>query len=141
MVTSVSYQAGFGMLEAGSIRSKNVTNILIKNFGDLCIGVFAFFIVGYGLAFSDGNQYIGDDYFGLFSLPTPLLPHVFMQVPPPLTSLQATFASTCMTIVSGAMAERTTFSGYLFVSVLVTGLVYPIGTHWCWTTGGWLAAQ
>ena len=68
------------MLEAGSIRSKNVTNILIKNFGDLCIGVSAFFIVGYGLAFSDGNKYIGDDYFGLFTLPTSLLPHVFMQV-------------------------------------------------------------
>ena len=46
-----------------------------------------------------------------------------------------------MTIVSGAMAERTTFTGYLFVSVLVTGLVYPIGTHWCWTSEGWLAAQ
>jgi Amt family ammonium transporter len=68
------------MLEAGSIRSKNVTNILIKNFGDLCIGVTAFFIIGYGLAFSEGNPYFGQTYFGLFGLPFSLYPHAFMQV-------------------------------------------------------------
>ena len=75
-----SCKAGFGMLEAGSVRSKNTTNILVKNFGDLCLGVVAFFVVGYALAFSDGNEWVGDQYFGLVGLPTSLLPHVFMQV-------------------------------------------------------------
>ena len=75
-----SYKAGFGMLEAGSVRSKNTTNILVKNFGDLCLGVVAFFVVGYALAFSDGNEWVGDQYFGLVGLPASLLPHVFMQV-------------------------------------------------------------
>ena len=51
------------MLEAGSVRSKNTTNILVKNFGDLCLGVVAFFVVGYALAFSDGNEWVGDQYF------------------------------------------------------------------------------
>ena len=68
------------MLEAGSVRSKNTTNILVKNFGDLCLGVVAFFVVGYALAFSDGNEWVGDQYFGLVGLPDSLLPHVFMQV-------------------------------------------------------------
>ena len=63
-----SYKAGFGMLEAGSVRSKNTTNILVKNFGDLCLGVVAFFVVGYALAFSDGNEWVGDQYSGLVGL-------------------------------------------------------------------------
>ena len=68
------------MLEAGSVRSKNTTNILVKNFGDLCLGVVAFCLVGYGLAFSEGNAWAGDEYFGLINLPYSLYPHVFMQV-------------------------------------------------------------
>ena len=79
-VNQFLYKAGFGMLEAGSVRSKNTTNILVKNFGDLCLGVVAFFVVGYALAFSDGNEWVGDQYFGLIGLPASLLPHVFMQV-------------------------------------------------------------
>ena len=68
------------MLEAGSVRSKNTTNILVKNFGDLCLGVVAFCLVGYGLAFSEGNAWAGNEYFGLINLPYSLYPHVFMQV-------------------------------------------------------------
>ena len=68
------------MLEAGSVRSKNTTNILTKNFGDLCLGVVAFCLVGYGLAFSEGNEWVGNEYFGLINLPYSLYPHVFMQV-------------------------------------------------------------
>ena len=68
------------MLEAGSVRSKNTTNILVKNFGDLCLGVVAFCLVGYGLAFSEGNEWVGNEDFGLINLPYSLFPHVFMQV-------------------------------------------------------------
>ena len=157
------------MLEAGSVRSKNTTNILVKNFGDLCLGVVAFCLVGYGLAFSEGNEWAGNEYFGLINLPYSLLPHVFMQVS--IDSLketliwdpQAAFAATCMTIVSGATAERMDYAGYLITrwpiasildverswkyhflclsSVVVTGLVYPVGTHWAWTSLGWLATE
>ena len=106
------------MLEAGSVRSKNTTNILVKNFGDLCLGVVAFCLVGYGLAFSEGNEWTGNEYFGLINLPYSLLPHVFMQVSidslkETLWDPQAAFAATCMTIVSGATAERMDYAGYL----------------------------
>ena len=67
---------GFGF----AISQGFVAKYLVKNFGDLCLGVVAFFVVGYALAFSDGNEWVGDQYFGLVGLPDSLLPHVFMQV-------------------------------------------------------------
>ena len=52
--------------------------------------------------------------------------------------LQGTFAATCATIVSGAIAERCHFNGYIIFSTVMTGLLYPIPVHWCWAEGGWL---
>ncbi|NQU07451.1 MAG: ammonium transporter, partial [Candidatus Abyssubacteria bacterium] len=53
---------------------------------------------------------------------------------------QVVFAATAATIVSGAMAERTKFSGYLIYSVVISALIYPIVGHWIWG-GGWLAGR
>ena len=139
-------QAGFGFLEAGSVRSKNVTNILIKNFADLCMGEFfmtfiggiftkfftgagSFLLFGYAFAFGAGSQFIGYTHFGLIGLD--LEDYAFM-------FFQCTFAATSATIVSGAIAERCNFNGYIIFSVLMTGVVYPIHTHWAWG-GGWLS--
>ena len=55
-----------------------------------------------------------------------------------LSFFQCTFAATCVTIVSGAIAERCNFNGYIIFCVIVTGVTYPIGAHWCWGPGGWL---
>ena len=52
---------------------------------------------------------------------------------------QCTFAATCVTIVSGAIAERCNFNGYIIFCVLVTGVTYPIAAHWCWGPSGWLS--
>ena len=52
--------------------------------------------------------------------------------------LEGTFAATCATIVSGAIAERCHFNGYIIFSTVMTGLLYPIPAHWCWAEGGWL---
>ena len=54
---------------------------------------------------------------------------------------QVVFAATAATIVSGAMAERTKFSGYIVYSVFITALVYPISGHWIWNGDGWLALR
>ena len=125
-------QSGFAMLEAGSVRAKNVTNILIKNFIDLCFGSLLFMLFGYTLAFTEGNEWIGWNHFALYEFPADLFPHAFMQT---------TFAATCATIVSGALAERCDFIGYLILSSLISSVIYPIATHWYWTTDGFFAAQ
>ncbi len=61
-------QAGFGMVEAGFIRAKNICNILTKNFLDLCMASLGFFLIGYGLMFGDGNGFCGVKGWCLFGL-------------------------------------------------------------------------
>ena len=56
-----------------------------------------------------------------------------------MSFFQCTFAATCVTIVSGAIAERCNFNGYIIFCVLVTGVTYPIAAHWCWGPSGWLS--
>ena len=73
-------QAGFGFLEAGSIRAKNATNILIKNYADLCMGGIAFWLTGFSFAFGEHNPFIGLDHFLLINTPRSLYPFFFFQV-------------------------------------------------------------
>ncbi|XP_027047249.1 putative ammonium transporter 1 isoform X2 [Pocillopora verrucosa] len=123
-------QTGFAFLEAGSVRSKNTTNILIKNFLDVFIGAVAYWLFGYAFAFGvESNGFIGHKFFALADLPADKYSHWFFHF---------VFAATAATIVSGAMAERTEFKAYLLYSVFLTGFVYPIVTHWAWDENGWL---
>ncbi|XP_027047257.1 putative ammonium transporter 1 [Pocillopora damicornis] len=123
-------QTGFAFLEAGSVRSKNTTNILIKNFLDVFIGAVAYWLFGYAFAFgAESNGFIGHKFFALADLPADKYSHWFFHF---------VFAATAATIVSGAMAERTEFKAYLLYSVFLTGFVYPVVTHWAWDGNGWL---
>ncbi len=133
-------QAGFAMLESGLTRSKNVGNIMAKNLADAAIGIMAFFLVGYGLAYG-GDSGSGDWFgWGSFALSGVDL----FDMSGGLSGatdffFQAVFAATAVTIASGALAERTKFSTYLIFSVVTTALIYPIVVHWTW--GGGLIAQ
>jgi Amt family ammonium transporter len=127
-------QAGFAMVEAGFVRSKNVTNILMKNVLDCSMGALAFWAVGFGLAYgvdSEGSapKFIG---FGTFFLDGLDDYATFF--------FQFAFAATAATIVSGAMAERTKFSAYLFYTIFITAFIYPVVVHWTWDGNGWLSA-
>jgi Amt family ammonium transporter len=126
-------QAGFAMLEAGFVRAKNVTNILMKNVLDVSAGAVAFWAVGWAVAYGvtgDGsNAFIGDgDFFlkGFNDWPSWIF--------------QFAFAATAATIVSGAMAERTAFRAYLIYTVFITAFIYPVVVHWTWDGNGWLTA-
>ncbi|XP_023345641.1 putative ammonium transporter 1 [Eurytemora carolleeae] len=76
----IIFQAGFAFLEAGSVRSKNITNILIKNFSELVFGITAYLSFGYAFAFGKGNSIIGLEYFGLATLNLSSYSHAFFQV-------------------------------------------------------------
>ena len=121
-------QAGFAMLETGLTRSKNATNIMMKNLMDFSIGTLAFWMVGYGIMF-------GVDSF--------FLTGATAQVSEGLSTFttwmfHVVFAATAATIVSGAVAERTQFKAYLIYTVFITALIYPVVGRWIWG-GGWLS--
>ena len=142
-------QAGFALVEAGLQSAKNVVNILMKNYMDFIIASIAFWAVGFGFMFADGNSILGlggwflggadsspltgDAYAGIFSslswTGVPLTAKFFFQL---------VFAGTAATIVSGAIGGRVKFPSYLVFSVVMTALIYPILGHWVWG-GGWLA--
>ena len=145
-------QAGFAMVETGFTRAKNAVNILMKNLLDYCFGSIAFWVVGFGLMFSIGNDFIGDSGFCLNETPVQVTqpdgtmkdttnfdPISWTKVPLECKFFfQLVFAATAATIVSGAMAERTKFSSYMIYSVVISMLIYPTSGHWIWG-GGWLA--
>lgn len=128
-------QAGFAMLSAGSVRAKNVSNILLKNVMDACAGAIGFWSFGYAFAFGDGtpNAMIGDKYFFLSDWPN-------AGHEPKFFFFQFAFAATAATIVSGAMAERTEYVAYILYSFFLTAFVYPVVVHWGWSGSGWLSA-
>lgn len=126
-------QPGFALVEAGFTRSKNTANILMKNFVDFMVGSFLFWMIGFGLMHGVNNGFIG----GL---------HLFdwsfigdSNVPAECTLIfQTVFCATAATIVSGGMAERTKFSMYILISIIISVVIYPIEGHWTWG-GGWLS--
>lgn len=141
--------AGFCMLETGFCRQKNAVNILAKNLIVFALSTIGYWVIGFGLMFSEGNPFfgtggwflsgadnspaVGDLYKGIFTSLN------WTGVPLEAKFLfQLVFAGTAATIVSGAVAERIKFGSFLIFSIVLTGILYPITGHWIWG-GGWLA--
>lgn len=130
-------QAGFAMLCAGSVRSKNCMNILLKNVLDGCFGAPVYFLFGYGFAYGIGkdgaNPFIGNNDFALdWNNSAPRDWNLFL--------FQWAFAAATATIVSGSVAERCSFQAYIMYSMFLTAFVYPVVCHWVWSPEGWLSA-
>ena len=129
-------QAGFCCLESGSVRSKNSINVAAKNFADFCISAGVFWMIGFGLMFgASHNGLFGTESF-LFSSADPESAAFFV--------FQLMFCGTATTIVSGAIAERARYTGYLLISFVVALPIYPLFGHWAWGGAfggdpGWLA--
>lgn len=125
---------GFSLVETGLTRAKNAAAIVMKNLVTLIIGVLAFGLLGFTLAFGGGSDFIGIEGWFLdpsyFDFGNLTIPTYFI--------FQAAFAATAATIVSGAMAERTKFVSYMIFAAILTAVIYPIVAHWVWG-GGWLS--
>ncbi|MEM9882233.1 MAG: ammonium transporter [Planctomycetota bacterium] len=125
-------QAGFLCLETGFTRSKNSINVAVKNLADFGLSVLLFWVVGFGLMFgATRGGWIGGDGFANDFAAGPTWDAAFFLY-------QLMFCGTAVTIVSGAVAERIRFGGYLYVTAIVA-LSYPVFGHWAW--GGALSGN
>ena len=132
--------AGFAMLEAGMVRTKSVTTILLKNIALFSIAGVAFYLVGYNLMYdgvdggligslaiwtaNDGKA-LGGDFSAGYAASSDWF-------------FQMVFVATAASIVSGALAERIKLWPFLVFVLALTAVIYPIQGAWQWG-GGWLS--
>ena len=130
--------AGFTMLEAGLVRSKNTVEILTKNIALFATACTMYMICGYAIMY-DGNLFLSgiaggetlvadalaasaENGFGGDSVYSAASDFFF----------QVVFVATCMSIVSGAVAERMKLWAFLLFAVVMTGVIYPVEGSWTW---------
>jgi Amt family ammonium transporter len=122
--------AGFAMLEAGLVRSKNTTEILLKNIALYAVASTLYMICGYSIMYG-GDEFIlflqgivGDGVAGSEEPAT--------YAPSADFFFQVVFVATAMSIVSGAVAERMKLWAFLIFAVVMTGFIYPMEGRWTW---------
>lgn len=132
--------AGFASLEAGSVRTKSVTTILLKNITLFSIAGIAFYLVGYNLMYdgvdggffgsfspwsADDTAALNGDYSGGYSSSSDWF-------------FQMVFVATAASIISGALAERIKLWPFFAFVFVLSALIYPVQGAWHWG-GGWLS--
>ena len=127
---------GLALFYAGLVRSKNVLSVLMQCFSIACVASVVWFVAGYSLAFSEGNNFIGD-LSNMFlanvtedSMAGDIPESVFLM-------FQMTFAIITPALVIGGFAERIKFSAVMLFTVFWLLAVYAPVCHWVWG-GGWL---
>ncbi|PCJ74529.1 MAG: ammonium transporter [Rhodobacteraceae bacterium] len=144
--------AGFTMLEAGLVRSKNVAMQLTKNMALFSLAGIVYYLLGYNLMYPLGGWSIGTDetggYIGAFGVAVLEAVGVGADGVDDLSYastgsdffFQLMFAAATASIVSGALAERIKLWPFLVFTIVLTGLIYPIQASWKWG-GGFLDSQ
>jgi Amt family ammonium transporter len=136
--------AGFSMLEAGLVRSKNTTEILTKNVALYSIACCMYMVMGYSIMYSGtADLFFPDAWFGN-SIGNATTAEVLASGGDTYYSgasdffFQVVFVATAMSIVSGAVAERMKLWAFLSFAVVMTGFIYPMQGVWSWG-GGFLS--
>ena len=153
--------AGFTMLEAGSVRTKNAAMICMKNIGLYSIAGLAYYVIGYNLMYVDVGRDLSllglnlGDLIGTFSLTYgPSAAEVALLEAEAGASaagvleessyaamsdwfFQMVFVATTASIVSGALAERVKMWSFFLFTLFLTAFIYPLVGAWTWG-GGWL---
>jgi len=133
--------AGFAMLEAGMVRSKNTATICLKNIVLYAIAGIMFYAVGYNLMYMDVSGYIGT-FMPWSADDTAALAETGANFDAGYSStsdwfFQMVFVATAASIVSGAVAERIKLWPFMLFMIFLTSIIYPIQGSWTWG-GGWL---
>ncbi|MBL4583716.1 MAG: ammonium transporter [Pseudomonadales bacterium] len=118
-------QAGFLCLESGLVRSKNSINVAAKNISDFALSGTIFWICGFAIMFGDSvSGWFGSNgfFFGDNASPRSIAIFIF----------QMMFCGTAATLVSGAVAERMSYGGYIIITATISLLIYPVVGHWAW---------
>jgi len=126
-------QLGFAMLTAGSVRAKNVKNILLWNLLDSCGGGVAYWATGFAFAYggddADGKKtFVGNSGFLLMG-----------EIDYEFWFFEFAFACALSSIVAGTVAERCKMQAYLFYSFFLVGFAYPVVSHAFWSANGFLS--
>ncbi|CAK9040734.1 unnamed protein product [Durusdinium trenchii] len=142
--------AGFGMLETGSCRAKNASNVLMKNLVNVCVGTLGWWLFGWAFAYGaqNGNGFIGTTGFAGFDFYTQDQTTGVI-TPSSCTAdgcqsvmlmwfFQWAFCTAGATIVSGAVAERVKSPTYAIFAFFMASFIYPVIVAWTWG-GGWIA--
>ncbi|MBC7132976.1 MAG: ammonium transporter [Roseovarius sp.] len=137
--------AGFAMLEAGLVRSKNVTMQLTKNIALFSIAAIMYWLIGFNLMYPGDGWWI-PGWMGPWFSTTSLEPVGLEAAAASLDYasvgsdffFQLMFCATTASIVSGTLAERIKLWPFLIFVVVLTGVLYPIEASWQWG-GGWLS--
>ena len=123
--------AGFSMLEAGLVRTKNTTVILTKNIALFGIACTMYMVCGYAIMYKGGDfswlflsEVMSDGATGVEE-PTSYAPAADFY-------FQVVFVATAMSIVSGAVAERVKLWSFLVFAIFLTGFIYPMEGQWTW---------
>ncbi|GAB2583414.1 ammonium transporter [Nitrincola alkalisediminis] len=133
--------AGFAMLEAGLVRAKNTTEILTKNVALYAIACTMYLICGYYIMYSSDAGGIFPSLGGLIGDENSVADVLSGDEDAPYYSarsdyfFQVVFVATCMSIVSGAVAERMKLWAFLAFAVVMTGFIYPVSGYWTWGGG------
>jgi Amt family ammonium transporter len=136
--------AGFSMLEAGLVRSKNTVEILTKNVALYSIACIMYMVVGYNLMYGGGPNGVIPG-LSFFLSPDNAVDDVLKSGGEIYYSglsdffFQVVFVATAMSIVSGAVAERMKLWSFLIFAIVMTGFIYPVQGYWKWG-GGFLDA-
>ena len=145
--------AGFTMLEAGSVRTKNASVICLKNMGLYAIAGLTYYFIGYNLMYTgvEEGRWIGslDLLYGTTENEVALLDGDATKMAAVVENgystmsdwfFQMVFVATAASIVSGALAERVKLTSFFIFVAILTGVIYPVIGSWTWG-GGWLAAM
>jgi len=133
--------AGFAMLEAGLVRSKNTTEILAKNIGLFAIACIMYMLVGYNIMYGDSLNSVIPGLSFLISGDNATTAVIAGGDDAPYYSnmsdffFQVVFVATAMSVVSGAVAERMKLMSFFVFAIVFTSVIYPVQGFWQWGGG------